>query len=214
MTYQEKIRELERLNPAHPLLRIFRLAENAGNDLLLSRELEKAGFDAEECGELPEETGELPPIDVDDEVLRGLHRDQATLYGERRKISNEFHDCFTDRQRIAVSERIQVVQSRIEIIREKIRVYRMHGRVVEDEKYPIPEDPFRLLALEKSLLSSRSRKSREIREIGESLLAKAPGAQEKLDRAEAKMREIETHLTHVRQKIKTRNIQPGAISQG
>lgn len=214
MTYQDKIRELERLNPAHPLLRIFRLSENAGNNVLLTRELEKAGWGEPECGELPEESVELPPIEVDDDVLRGLHREQTSLYGERRKISNELHECFTDRQRALVSERIQVVQSRIEIIREKIRAYQMHGRIVEDEKYPIPEDPFRLLALEKSLLSSRSRKSREIREIGESLLNNKPGAQEKLDRAETKMREIETHLTHVRKKIKTRNIQPGAISQG
>lgn len=215
MTYAEKIAALERINPGHRLLRIFRILQNAGNELLLDRELEKADFpgNAGKSGIPEADDAEILPDE--DETLNQLHREQSSLFAERRKISNEFHDCFTDRQRTMVSERIQVVQRQIEMLREKMRAYRQTGRLPEpDERYPVPEDPFRLLALEKSLLASRSRKSREIREIGEEMRQKKAGAEERLEKAEAKMRELETHLTHVRKAIKARNLQPGAISEG
>lgn len=217
MTYAEKIEALERQQPDHRLLRIFRMVQSAGNELLLDAELAKVGAPVSAPAPAPEPVAleASVEVEVEDPILTELHREQTYLFGQRRKTSNEFHQCFTDRQRAHVSERIQVIQARIEIVRENIRAFRQHGRLPEaDEKYPIPEDPFRLIAMEKSLLASRSRKGREIREIGEQILHKRPGAEERLQKAEAKYKELDTHLNHVRKAIQTRNLQPGSIPEG
>lgn len=216
MTYAQKIEALEHLQPDNRLLRIFRMVQSPGNEMLLDVELDKVGIPVSAPAPAEPVALEEPvQTEAEDPTLTELHREQTYLFGQRRKISNEFHECFNDRQRAQVSERIQVIQARIEIVRDNIRAFRQHGHLPEsDEKYPIPEDPFRLIALEKSLLASRSRKGREIREIGDQILHKRPGAEDRLQKAEAKYKELDTHLTHVRKAIQTRNLQPGAIPEG
>lgn len=206
MTYQEQLDTLKKRSPMHPLLRVFHVFRTPGNAFLLARELAKT------------KPTEPTPVDVEpeedeadadeDETLRGLRIQQSNLFVERRKLSNTFHDCANDRQRRAVSEKIQVVQRRIEMVREEIRQYKELGYMPEpDEKYPVPEDAFRLAALRDSLRASISRKKREIEHIGREIAENNPDAPAKLEKAEAKLNDLTTHLEHVKKAIRDRNLQ-------
>lgn len=208
--YQEQLDRLEKANPKHPLLWAFRRGHTASNAMLLAREIAKlpppvATTAAAEVDE---------PDDVDDpedETLRRLRMEQSNLFSERRKLSNTFHDCGNDRQRALVSEKIQVLQHRIEGVKQTIRKYKEQGRIPEpDEKYPVPDDPFKLLALRDSLRASISRKKKEIMYIGEEMkfgLAESP----KLEKAEAKLKDLTIHLKHVQKAVADRDIQPGRL---
>lgn len=207
MTYQEQLDELKRRVPTHPLLRVFAVSPSKINALLLSRELAKTAPQEAEP-EADEALEEETPDPDEDETLRGLRMQQSNLFIERRKLSNSFHDCANDRQRRTVSEKIQIVQRRIEMVRADIRQYRELGYLPEpDEKYPIPEDTFRLVALRDSLRASISRKKREIEHIGRELAENNPEAPQKLEKAEAKLKDLQTHLEHVKKAIQNRNLQ-------
>jgi len=207
MTYQEQLDELKRRNPTHPLLRVFAMNRTAINALLLKRELDKTKppEPTPEAVEAEEEDADQD----DDEVLRGLRMQQSNLVGDRRKFSNSFHACANDRQRKAVSEKIQIIQRRIEMVRAEIRQYKELGYLPEpDEKYPIPEDTFRLIGLRDSLRAGISRKKREIEHLAREIEENKPEAADRLEKAEAKLKELRTHLEHVKKAIENRNIQP------
>lgn len=207
MTYQDKLNALERAAPGHALIRVFRLIQSAGNEMLLDRELEKIPAQAPPAPAIQDDPD---PDEEEDETLRRLRIDQSNLYAERAKLSNSFHDCANDRQRAVVSEKIQVVQHRIEEVRGLIRQYKQYGTIPEpDEKYPVPEDSFKLLATLHSLRASISRKKREIEHLGREVAENDPAAPEKLEKAEAKLKDLRTHLEHVKKAIDTRNLQPG-----
>lgn len=208
MTYQDKVRALEDAVPGHALIRVFRLIQSAGNEMLLDRELDKVRAAAPQAPAVQE--GDDDPDEAEDETLRRLRMDQSTLFADRRKLSNSFHDCANDRQRAGVSEKIQVVQHRIEEVRELIRHYKQYGSVPEpDEKYPVPEDSFKLLATLHSLRASISRKKKEIEHLGREVAENDPAAPAKLEKAEAKLKDLRTHLEHVKKAIENRNLQPG-----
>lgn len=222
MTYQEALEALRSAIPDHPLLRILSFGESAANRLILDNELRKTG--AKQVDRSPIGAHVTPPEpeidpesvdDPEDETLARLRRQQSDLFCERRKRSNSFHECFTDSQRAKVSEAIQQIQRQIEYVRRQIRDYKEHGILAgSDEKYPVPEDAFRLLALRNSLRASISRKSKEIRLLGQDVADEKAGAAEKLEKAEAKMRELQNHLQRVQKNVDDRNIQPGGLSQG
>lgn len=208
MTYQEQLDTLKKRNPSHPLLRVFSVSRTPINAILLARALEKSKPpEPEKTEEVDEEDEELDQDD--DETLRRLRMQQSNLFVERRKLSNSFHECANDRQRRTVSEKIQVVQRRIEMVRAEIRQYKELGYLPEpDEKYPVPEDTFRLVALRDSLRASISRKKREIEHIGREIEEKDPEAPARLEKAEAKLKDLKTHLEHVKKAITDRNLQP------
>lgn len=222
MTYRVALEALRAAKPDHILLRILAREESAANRLILDQELRKLGVEraaptpialsatSEQAENEPE-----TPDDPEDERLAALRRQQSDLFCERRKLSNSFHECFTDSQRAKVSEAIQRVQRQIEFVRRQIRHYKEHGYAPgSDEKYPVPTDTFKLLALRDSLRSSISRKSKEIRLLGAEAADDRAGAAEKLEKAEAKMRELQNHLKRVQKTIEDRNIQPGRLSEG
>lgn len=211
-TYQDMLSALERGNPQHPLLRIFNLLRTEANMILLESEVSKLPAPAEPPGQ---PMSAQAVVDLDEPIeLTHLHRQQSTLFGERRKLSNIFHECFTDRQRADVSKRIQVVQLQIEHVRGCIDHFKSTGQMpVQDERYPIPKDPFELLALERSLMSSLSRKSNQIRQLGLDLIENVTGAEDRLKKAEKKYSELQKHLEHVRKAKTLRNLQPGAIPE-
>lgn len=217
MTYQEALSALKLANPEHPLLRILSLAETAGNRLILNKALEKLQPPAVVIAsiEVPVAPDEVYTDPIGDAVLEGLHRQQSTLFGERRKLSNSFHDCQTDGERRNVSEAIQAVQRRIEHVRQQMRDYKAVGYIpAADEKYPVPEDPFKLLALRASLRASISRKGREARDLAAAEIDKQENASKKLALAENKLRELQNHLERVQKAIQDRNIQPGRLREG
>lgn len=208
--YEEALRRLEKAVPNHRLLWYFRRGNTPANALLLQHELEKLPKEAP-----PVADDDEIPDDVNDETMRRFRMDQSTLFSERRKLSNQFHDCRTQRDRARVSEEIQVVQGRIERLKQEMKTYLEQGRIPEpDEKYPVPEDTFRLLGLRDSLRASISRKKREIEHIGREMEENKPEAGSKLEKAEAKLKDLKIHLNHVQKAIENRNLQPGRLSEG
>lgn len=223
MTYQEKIEALRAAQPGHILLRILSMGETASNGLILDGELKKiprataapAAMGAATTRQVPEIEQEETPDDTDDEVLTRLRMQQSDLFCERRKLSNTFHDCANDAQRAKVSKEIQGVQRRIEWVRKQIADYKAYGYVPgQDEKYPVPDDPFVLVSLRNSLRASISRKTKEVRLLGADVADEVPGAAEKLQKAETKLTELQNHLTRVQKTVQDRNIQPERLQEG
>lgn len=214
--YHEQLKRLEKAVPKHPLLWALRRGHTAANAMLLERELGKLPAAPAPIGDHVDDSDDEndDPDTPEDETLRRLRMEQSGLFSDRRKLSNTFHECSNDRQRATVSEKIQVVQRRIEIVKQTIRTYKEQGCIPEpDEKYPVPEDAFRILALRDSLRASISRKKREIEHIGREIEEKDPAAPAKLEKAESKLKELRIHLSHVKQAIENRNIQPGAVQK-
>ncbi|HRI58342.1 MAG TPA: hypothetical protein PK228_01420 [Saprospiraceae bacterium] len=223
MTYQEAIEALRAAQPGHVLLRLLSLKETPANRLVLDRELRKIArpaaaptpIGAVAAVRVVEIEQEDQPDDTDDDVLTRLRMQQSDLFGDRRKLSNSLHDCANDAQRAKVSREIQSVQRRIEWVRKQIQDYKAYGYVPgQDEKYPVPDDPFVLTNLRDSLRASLSRKKKEIRLLGADVLDEVPGAAEKLQKAETKFTELQNHLTRVQKAIEDRNIQPGRLQEG
>lgn len=63
---------------------------------------------------------------------------KRTLYGERAKLSNRFHDCSTDEQRAAVSKDIERLQLEIEKVQKVIREWQEKGVLPQKAR---EEDP-------------------------------------------------------------------------
>lgn len=223
MTYREKIEALRAAQPGHVLLRVLSLGETPANVLILDKELKKIArvtVTTAPIGAAPTVTrAEIvendDQDDPDDEVLARLRMQQSDLFCDRRKLSNSFHDCANDAQRAKVSRDIQSVQRRIEWVRKQIADYKAYGYVPgQDEKYPVPEDPFVLLSLRNSLRASISRKAKEVRLLASDVQDSVPGAGEKLQKAETKLTELQNHLTRVQKTIQDRNIQPVGLQEG
>lgn len=223
MTYTAKIEALRAAQPGHILLRILSMGETAANRLILDGELKKIGASPptpspmERGGATPRvaEADEETPDDTDDEVLTRLRMQQSDLFCDRRKLSNSFHDCDTDAERAKVSRDIQRVQRQIEWVRKQIADYKAFGYIPgRDEKYPVPDDPFVLLSLRNSLRASVSRKTKQVRLLASDVADEVAGAAEKLQKAEAKLIELQNHLTRVQKTIQDRNIQPERLQEG
>lgn len=210
MTYREALDALRAACPDHPLLRVFAMQETGAMRVLIDIELRK--FAATEPPVSAPATEN--PDDPEDEYLKNLRRQQSDLFGDRAKLSNQFHGCASDSQRARVSEEIQVVQKKIEFVRRQIKDYKAGIAPESDEKYPVPKDATRLLLLRQSLRSSISRKSKEIRELGGQCANDVPGADKALQKCEAKMRDLQNHLNRVEKAIKDRNIQPVGLREG
>lgn len=197
MSYEEKLQLLKSHDPENVLIRVLESGESAINNALLDGQLKK-------LKRKPIEEVEEPELDPGvDEFLVGLYREQSTLFGDRRKLSNSFHDCDTDGERRLVSQSIQAVQRRIEHLRAQIRAYKNTGIIpAADDKYPVPDDPIKLITLQASLRSSISRKVRECKEY-------SINEDKRLAAAEEKLRELKTHLDRVKKAIKDRDLQPG-----
>lgn len=197
MSYEEKLELLKSQDPENVLIRVLESGQSAINAALLDGQMKKLKRKPIEEVEEPEL---VPGVD---EFLVGLYRDQATLFGERRKLSNSFHECDTDGERRLVSQSIQAVQRRIEHVRAQIRAYKNTGIIpAADDKYPAPTDPIKLITLQASLRSSISRKVRECKEY-------ASNEDKRLPAAEEKLRDLKTHLDRVQKAIKDRDLQPG-----
>lgn len=223
MTYQEAIEALRAAQPGHVLLRLLSLQETPANRLLLDRELRKIArptptqpaMGGSPTPPVVEIEGEDAPDDTEDEVLTRLRMQQSDLFCDRRKLSNSFHDCDTDAERAKVSRDTQRVQRQIEWVRKQIADYKAFGYIPgRDEKYPVPDDPFVLLNLRNSLRASVSRKTKEVRLRGADVADEVAGAAEKLQKAEAKLIELQNHLTRVEKTVKDRNIHPERLQEG
>ena len=219
MTYREAYDALIAAKPDHILRRLL-TNESAGNRVILDAELRKLGVAAAAPGAMRPaatfvEVENEAPDDPEDDVLTRLRVNQSDLFTERRRLSNTFHDCDTDGERAVVSRNIQKVQRQIEFVMRQIADYKEHGRIPgQDEKYPVPDDPFALVSLRNSLRASISRKSKEIRLLGEDVANEVPVAAEKLQRAETKFSELQNHLTRVQKAVEDRNIQPRGLQEG
>lgn len=203
MTYQEKIEALRDAEPQHPLLRRLSAGESRANVIILDNCLKKIRQQKKAAADAPADN------EPSDPALNRLHIEKSRLYAERARLSNTFHDCQTDKERRKVSEQIQIVQARIEIVRANIRAYKANGRLPEEEEeFPIPADPFRLIGLRDSLRAAISRKKKEIG------MAETAGEAEKLGRLKSKQEHLKKHLSIVEKAIETRNIQPGRLQEG
>lgn len=210
MTYHQALDALRVAKPDHLLLRLLSMGETPGNRVILDRELAKFTE-----AEAPFEVEIIDLHKTGDSTLEDLYRQQSDLFGERRRLSNMFHNCSTDGDRRAISEDIQGIQRKIEHVRKQVADYKALGHVpTSDERYPIPDDPFRLIALRDSLRASISRKSRQARELAALALEEKLQNPKSLTQAENKLRDLQTHLQRVQKAIDDRNIQPGRLREG
>jgi membrane-bound lytic murein transglycosylase len=75
---------------------------------------------------------------------------KRTLYGQRAKLSNRFHECSTDAQRAAVSEDIERVQEEIEKVQKVIRAWQEKGELPQKAKRGNPEMDLLLLNVQRA----------------------------------------------------------------
>ncbi len=194
MTEQEYIEDLAALtllDPAHILLNRLREGFSVPNKYLLIGALKKAREIAESV------VIEEVVIEVDcDDFLKGLYNRKSTLFCDRRKLSNTFHTCKSDRERADVSDNIQGVQRNIEQVMRDIKIYQDKGMIEVQEKYPVPADPLKRQLLIQSLRSSISRKRKEIADLKIRVGDGLPGIAEKLNKCEFKLQDLTTHLEH------------------
>jgi len=180
-------------NPNHVLLPQLQKGHSTINEVYLRHALNKI-----------QPVKQVPP--VDDVDLQKLYQIKSSLFGKRAKLSNRFHDCTTDAQRADLSDEIQVVQRQIERNMKAIKYYEEHGELPpQDQRFPIPKDPFAIVRKRNSLRSSISRLRKEIDTIG-GYPADHPD-RKKLPKLEADLNEKKLYLAHVERAIETESIQ-------
>lgn len=142
-------------------------------------------------------------ISTVDEVYNSISKIISTLFSERAKMSNKFHDCLDDNERARVSMKISNIQSEIKKQLDRRDHYRKTGQLSEDhhsEKYEVPNDPIKLIGKRNSLRSSISRLKKQLL-----MLAASPEdhpGRKKIKEKEEQLREKEIHLMHVQKAIK------------
>jgi hypothetical protein len=75
---------------------------------------------------------------------------KRSLYTQRAKLSNRFHECSTDAHRAAVSEDIERVQSEIEKVQKVIRAWQEKGELPQKAKRGNPQMDLLLLNVQRA----------------------------------------------------------------
>lgn len=139
-----------------------------------------------------------------DETLRGLWAQRTQLFGEMNKLSNHFHDCKTDDQRLANSKAIMRIWAKIEDAKTNIRHYEQHKCLPEpvDEIDTLPDNPVQLSKRLASLRSRISQKKQQIVAIA-ALDEGTDGKQAKIDNAEQELKHLRYLCGLAEQKLKS-----------
>ena len=141
-------------------------------------------------------------------ILRDLFQQRSKVFGKRSKASNQFHICETDEERAAVSDDIQVLQKEWARLSGSIATYEDTGQLPQTaKKYPVPRSEVERFRLRNTLRSQCSNKRAAIKKKATALTKttdkkKQIKLQLQLDKAEAKLKDLETHLAYVDAAIK------------
>lgn len=109
--FESNIEKLKKKNPTHDILYVL---EERGYDMLSVEYLKLALA----------EDGEPEAVSKD-----RLYTQKSSLYSERAKWSNKFHDCTTDKERAEVSIAIRAIQTQIIDNRHAIEAYLTTGKL-------------------------------------------------------------------------------------
>jgi hypothetical protein len=182
--------------PDHPLLSIVRSGHTRLNELYLERALKDV------IGTKAEET-EIPGADP---VLVNLLKEKRTLYANRAKLSNSFHDCTSDESRANVSSSIQRIQRAIEAKNAELNYYQQHGKLPEGNQVDIdvPDDPIALMNRLLSVRSSISYNQRRIRILA--TLAQDNPERKKIPTLETNLKELKRKKALYESRIAQENI--------
>ena len=144
-------------------------------------------------------------IDSDDLNLRKLYIKKSSLFTDRAKQSNQFHECRNDDQRAALSDQIQITQKAIEAIMQTIRHYQEFGSLPEDdERYPIPKNPIELARKLNSIRVRISQIKKEIEQIAE--LPRQHQDRERLPQLEEQLNYYTKYRGHVETAVKQASV--------
>lgn len=182
--------------PDHPLLAIVRSGYTRLNELYLERALKDV------IGTKAEET-EIPGADP---VLVNLLKEKRTLYANRAKLSNSFHDCTSDESRANISSSIQRIQRAIEAKNAELNYYQQHGKLPEGNQVDIdvPDDPIALMNRLLSVRSSISYNQRRIRILA--ALAQDNPERKKIPTMETNLKELKRKKALYESRIAQENI--------
>jgi len=141
-------------------------------------------------------------------VLRDLYQQRTKVFTQRAKTTNKFHVCETDAERAAVSVDIQMLQRQWTAITVDIDTYERTGQLPKTAaKYPVPKSAIERLKLRNTLRSQISNKKSALRkkaiEHGKTTDAnRQQKIQHQISKAEAKLKDLETHKAYVEAAIK------------
>lgn len=183
--------------PDHLLLAIVRSGHTRLNELYLERALKDVMTPAKSNEE------EIPGADP---VLVNLLKEKRTLYANRAKLSNSFHDCTSDESRANVSSSIQRIQRAIEAKNAELNYYQQHGKLPEGNQVDIdvPDDPIALMNRLLSVRSSISYNQRRIRILA--ALAEDNPERKKIPGLEANLKELKRKKGLYESRIAQENI--------
>jgi len=146
-----------------------------------------------------------PVIDANDAVLKKLNKEKSTLFGQRAKLSNGFHECDSDRERANLSNQIQVVQREIGDKIKVIEHFEKTGELPKPTlKYDIPADRYELA---KKLASLRASISRYRRKIEDLAVQTDEHSRAKVVEINAKLQDKLQHKSHVEKALKKTGVE-------
>ena len=190
--YDEHLAEIERRNPAEPLLPTLRKGFSAINAMYIKIAL----------GRMPTHVEEELDLDVDqyddvapDEVLIELWGQRTRLFGLLNKQANKFHECTTDAQRKENSELVLGYWDDIQSVKAKIEYYKEHKQlpVDDDDGEKIADNPAELAKQINSLRARISQRKKKLIDVA-GLDASTPGKQKQIDIIEADIRTLKHTL--------------------
>ena len=141
---------------------------------------------------------------ADDPQLQRLYMRKGALFGQRAKLSNQFHlpENNSNKKRGAISDEIQEIQKKIEAILKTIAYYEKHGKLparARNEKYPVPDDPYNRMKKRNSIRASISRYRSDLNKLG--ALPDADPEREKIPDVERKLKDKQIYLQYVEDAI-------------
>lgn len=138
--YFDQLTWLEKVQPGHVLLPTLRSGFSAINCIYLASALKSMATEPDAPEKAQAQVNEDPNTP---DSIRKLHMQRRTLFTDRAKLSNSFHDCQSDQERAAVSVRIEAIQNQIEHINKQLRDWKERGKLPEKEEDPTEADLMR-----------------------------------------------------------------------
>ena len=205
--YASAVALLEKRNPGEPLLPTLRRGHSRVNEVYLRAAMRRVA----PAGAVTE----TPPVTkretrYADQVLQGLWRERTQLFGEMNKRSNHFHECSSDDDRKANSRDIRRIWGEIQRVKEKIEYYEQFGELpapVDEERFPIPENPVEMVRKLNSIRASISQTKKRLDDLA--ALPDGHPDRVKIPEYEAKLKDHQLHAGHVQNAIERARIHAG-----
>lgn len=138
--YKAKLAYLTDIEPDHPLIPKLERGNSALNSVYLSNALDKAIAQSKSQNHSPRRIDIQRGKSASQQEIRLRHLQQS-----RAELSNSFYLCKTDPERAAISKRILELNKEIMKLHDHIEAVHENQKLpellVNNEKYPVPDDP-------------------------------------------------------------------------